>query len=105
MVETRLTTFSPFVVLGVSPDADDQTIRRAYLAQVQAFPPERAPAEFQAIRRAYEQIRDLRARIEYALFHCPSREEIERLVWRLSPRRPSLAQFHKLLLECLDGER
>lgn len=98
-------TASPFEILGVSPDADDEAIRRAYLSKVQAYPPERAPEEFQAIRRAYEQIRTPRARIEYALFHCPSLEEIQRLAYRLRPPRPSLAQFRKLLLECLDADR
>lgn len=96
---------SPFEILGVSPDADDEAIRRAYLSKIQFFPPERAPAEFQAIRRAYEQIRTPRARIEYALFHCLSLEEIERLAYRLKPRRPSLSQFRKWLRECLDGDR
>lgn len=98
-------TASPFAILGVAPDADDRAIRRAYLRRVQACPPERAPAEFRAIRRAYEQIRDARARIEYALFHRPSLDEIERLALRLRPRRPNLAQFRKLLAECLDDGR
>ncbi len=96
---------SPFELLGVPLDADDEAIRRAYLGKVQAYPPERAPAEFQAIRWAYEQIRDRRARIEYALFHPPSLEEIQRLAYRLRPCRPSLSQFRKLLLECLDDYR
>ncbi len=96
---------SPFEILGVSPEADDDTIRRAYLAKVQAYPPERAPEEFQAIRRAFEQIRDRRARVEYALFYYPALEEIQGLVWRLRPPRPSLAQFRKLLIECLDANR
>lgn len=98
-------TASPFEILGISPDTDDAAIRRAYLGKVQAYPPERAPEQFQAVRRAYEQIRDRRARIEYTLFHCPSLEDIQRLAYRLRPRRPSLAQFRKLLLECLDADR
>lgn len=97
-------TTSPFEILGVSPEADDETIRRAYLHKVQICPPDRASEEFQAIRRAYEQIRTPRARIEYALFYCPSLEEIQRFAYRLKQRRPSLSQFRKLLIEGLDAE-
>ena len=58
----------PFLVLEVAEDADDATIHRAYLQKVRAFPPERAPARFQVIRRAYEAIRDERARWSHRLF-------------------------------------
>ena len=59
----------PFAVLGVSDDADDETIRRRYLALVRAFPPDREPERFQVFRRAYEAISGKRERLERKLLH------------------------------------
>ncbi|WP_022949810.1 J domain-containing protein [Methylohalobius crimeensis] len=95
-------TLSPFEILDVSPDADDTAIRRAYLAGVKTYPPERAPQRFQTIRHAYEKIRDRRARIEYALFHCPSLAEIERMAHGADSPRPTTDQLRDLFAECLD---
>ncbi|MGF1529523.1 MAG: DnaJ domain-containing protein [Candidatus Competibacterales bacterium] len=52
----------PFVVLGVPEDAAADAIQRAYLAAVRAHPPERDPEGFQAIRTAYECLKDPTAR-------------------------------------------
>ncbi len=51
-------------LLGVPSGATDKALRRAYLEQVQAHPPDREPEQFERIRDAYEQLRDpaLRAR-------------------------------------------
>ncbi len=51
-------------LLGVGRGAGDEALRRAYLEQVQAHPPDRDPERFEHIRDAYEQLRDpaLRAR-------------------------------------------
>jgi len=57
----------PFLVLGVSPEADDDEIKRRYLAQVRLHSPERAPERFQEIRAAYEAIRDRRGRLRVQL--------------------------------------
>jgi Flp pilus assembly protein TadD len=46
----------PYAVLGVPPDADARAIKKAYFALVRRHPPERAPEEFQRLRRAYEQL-------------------------------------------------
>ena len=59
----------PFAILGVDEDADDATIRKAYLQQVRAYPPEQNPNRFQEIRAAYEAIADERDRIGIRLFH------------------------------------
>jgi preprotein translocase subunit Sec63 len=49
-------------ILGVKSDAGDEEIRAAYLSKVKEFPPDRAPAEFERIRDAYETLRDPRKR-------------------------------------------
>ncbi len=60
---------SPFDVLGLEPDVDDdEVIRRAYLDAVRRCPPERDPKGFAAVREAYDRIRDRRSRLAYRLF-------------------------------------
>jgi curved DNA-binding protein CbpA len=49
-------------ILGVAAKAGDEEIRAAYLSKVKEFPPDRAPAEFEKIRDAYETMRDPRRR-------------------------------------------
>jgi curved DNA-binding protein CbpA len=58
---------NPLEILEVetSTDAD---IRKAYLAKVKEFPPEKAPEEFRAISEAYELIKDESSRIRFTLF-------------------------------------
>ena len=46
----------PYQVLGVSPGASIEEIRRAYWEQVRAHPPERDPEAFKRIRAVYEQL-------------------------------------------------
>ncbi|BCX80750.1 molecular chaperone DnaJ [Methylomarinovum caldicuralii] len=87
----------PYVVLQVGPEADDETIRRAYLDQVRRHPPERDPEIFRQIQWAYEQIRDERSRIHHRLFHVMEPEEIAAA---LPAGRPSLAQLRALLRDC-----
>jgi DnaJ-class molecular chaperone len=53
---------SALEILGVSARADEEEIRAAYLSKVKEFPPDRAPAEFEKIRDAYETLRDPRKR-------------------------------------------
>ncbi len=49
-------------ILGVAANAREEEIRAAYLAKVKEFPPDRAPAEFERIRDAYDTLRDPRTR-------------------------------------------
>jgi DnaJ-class molecular chaperone len=56
-----------YQILGVGPDADDPTIRRAYLDLVKRFSPEKRPEGFKRITRAYEAIKDRRSRIRSKL--------------------------------------
>jgi tetratricopeptide (TPR) repeat protein len=54
-----------YAVLGVSKTASPEEIKRAYLALVRQYTPERAPEEFKRIRQAYETLSDPAARQRY----------------------------------------
>lgn len=53
----------PFSLLGVSEDATDADIKRAYLALVRRHSPESEPERFEAIRAAYDAIADRNRRL------------------------------------------
>ena len=59
---------NPYLVLGLAPDADDRTIRRAYLEAIKLSPPDHDPKRFQAVSAAYEKIKDEPSRHRYTLF-------------------------------------
>jgi curved DNA-binding protein CbpA len=84
----------PYAVLGVADDADDESIRRRYLALVRQFTPEHQPQRFAAIRAAYESLRDRDARLRHRLFEAGRKESvdaiIEEVACRSSRRRVSL---------------
>jgi hypothetical protein len=52
------TPADPFLVLGLSDDADEAEVRARYLELVKQFPPDREPEKFRSIRAAYEVTRD-----------------------------------------------
>ena len=54
----------PWVILGVSMDADEKQIRSAYIQKVKDFPPDRDPEQFERIRDAYELLRDPARRVK-----------------------------------------
>ncbi len=54
-----------YSVLGVSSQADSETIRQRYLELVRRFPPETHPEDFAEIRQAYEVLNDVKARRRY----------------------------------------
>lgn len=58
----------PYDVLQLERQATTEEIKRAYFQLVRQFPPEREPAKFQEIRRAYEQLRDPEQRALTDLF-------------------------------------
>jgi curved DNA-binding protein CbpA len=78
----------PYQVLGLPPEADDDTIRRRYLELVRQNSPEHHPEKFAAVRAAYEQLRDQSTRLRHRLFEAGKRESIEAIIEELSCRRP-----------------
>lgn len=63
---------NPYLVLAVPRDADDQTIRRAYLEAIKVATPETDPGRFKELASAYEKIKDEARRNEYELFNTES---------------------------------
>jgi hypothetical protein len=73
---------NPYLVLDVPVNADDQTIRGAYLKAVKDSPPEADPKWFQAVSQAYKQIQDQAGRNRHLLFNrdCPGESPLDALV-------------------------
>jgi len=69
---------SPFEILGVGEDADDETIKLAYRALAKRWHPDRNPGDrgaeeiFKSIADAYEQIRSADARATWRRSHSAS---------------------------------
>ncbi|MCU1238824.1 MAG: heat shock protein DnaJ domain protein [Candidatus Solibacter sp.] len=77
----------PRQVLGISPEAGDEEIRAAYLRKVKEYPPDRAPAEFEKVRDAYESLRDPRRRVSAMLAVDPHQPLAKLLDGRAGERR------------------
>lgn len=56
---------NPYLVLGVERTADDRAIKKAYVALVRKFPPEKHPEDFKRIRAAYELLLNADARARF----------------------------------------
>jgi hypothetical protein len=98
------------VVLGVHEDADDEAIKRRYLALVRSFPPDREPDRFQEVRHAYEAVRGQRERLDVTLLQTStaalSRLKLHCLHPASPGRRPaSEATVTALVLEGLHRAR
>lgn len=63
---------NPYDILGVTVDAQDETIRKAYLKGIKRFSPERYPEQFAAISEAYQTLKDENNRLQYELFNKKS---------------------------------
>jgi DnaJ-class molecular chaperone len=85
-------------VLGLSPGADDETIRRRYLELVRQFPPEHHPERFAAIRAAYEKLRDLDTRLRFRLFEAGRKENVDAILEEIACRSPRRRLSLKALL-------
>jgi len=76
----------PYLVMGLSADSDDDTIRRRYLELVKQFSPEKHPDKFAQVRQAYESLRDLTTRLRHRLFETGKNESVDVLIEELSCR-------------------
>src|SRR5436190_1791434 len=91
----------PYEVLGLSPDADDETIRRRYLELVRQFSPEHHPEKFAAIRAAYEDLRSLDTRLRHRLFEAGRKDSIDALIEEQTCRSPRRRLSLQALLAAL----
>lgn len=57
----------PLVILGIPGSATADEIRAAYLAKIKEFPPDKDPAKFEAIRDAYEILKNPYRKAEFFL--------------------------------------
>ena len=91
----------PYVVLGLPPESDDETIRRRYLELVRQFPPEHQPEKFAAIRAAYENLRDLNTRLRYRLFEAGKKDSVDAIIEEITCRSPRRRVSLRTLLSTL----
>lgn len=96
----------PYQLLGIPRDADDGTVRAAYLAAVRISPPDRDAERFAALRRAYDAVATHRLRLAHDLFD-PVPPTVEAVLHLLesgfSPRRPDAAALLRVLKDSRDG--
>ncbi|OQY44306.1 MAG: hypothetical protein B6240_10740 [Desulfobacteraceae bacterium 4572_87] len=89
----------PHMILGVPEDAGEQEIRLAYLEKIKAFPPDRAPLEFERIRDAYEMLNDPRRLAGARFFSVDPQKPLSALLENEDPKReftgPWLAAMEK----------
>lgn len=70
----------PYETLGVARGSSESDVRRRYLELVRQFPPDRAPAEFAEIRKAYERLRDPEVRLRSMLFELSDEDSMPAVV-------------------------
>ena len=71
---------NPYETLGLPRQADEDEIRARYLELVRAFPPDRDPQRFAAVRAAYEQLHDPAVRLPALLFEAGGEDSIPAMV-------------------------
>ena len=59
---------NPYLVLGLSFEANDEEIRERYKELVVRYPPDRFPDRFAGIREAFESLKSERERIRTHMF-------------------------------------
>ncbi|WP_446010831.1 J domain-containing protein [Candidatus Electrothrix sp.] len=91
---------TPYEILGISKDCNDETVKQGYLLMVKQFSPERFPEDFQRIRHAYEKIKTKKDRAALELFDktLPEPEELIRELSKVSTKnRPDEQTLQELL--------
>jgi tetratricopeptide (TPR) repeat protein len=68
-------------ILGISLEADEKEIKKAYVTMIRKYPPEKAPEEFKKIRKAFEVLINSNSRAEYIarLQYGSDIEELEKV--------------------------
>ncbi|MCE9534060.1 MAG: J domain-containing protein [Planctomycetes bacterium] len=89
----------PYSVLGISPESDDETIRKRYLELVREFSPELHPQRFSMIRAAYDHVRDLDRRVAYRLEEQGKQDNIEQIIEEVACRTSRRRYNLQTLLE------
>ena len=76
-------------VLGLSPAASQEEIRQRYLQLIRTHPPSRNPERFQQITASYEALKDVRSRVESAIFGMAQYGDFELALAALVQARPA----------------
>lgn len=94
---------TPYEYLGIDFNADDKTVRSAYLELIKTYPPDREPERFKEIAKAYETIKDEKKRLEYYLFNtdtpigCPFEALLLRTRQAGKRKPPSIEKLKEIL--------
>lgn len=93
-------------ILGLDADAPQELIKEKYLQKIRQFRPETHPEEFQAVRKAYETLRDPVLRKEYdsKQQHGASVEELVKESAQQKKTQAGMKKAKKLLQRALDIE-
>lgn len=73
-----------YLILGLPLDASDQQIRERYLELVKRYTPEKAPRRFQEISEAFEQLKNIRARVHSRILGPLEGKDSEQALTRLA---------------------
>lgn len=93
----------PYLTLGVPLNADDASIHTAYLAAIKQNPPERDVSRFEAIRNAYEAIRNRKARLIHAMFDSTLPTHTE-LLDKAAPIQETLRPKFEMFAALMQGD-
>jgi curved DNA-binding protein CbpA len=97
---------NPYDILGVRPETDDATVRRAYLEGIKRFPPERFAERFAAISEAYQALKDENSRLKYELFSkkpgvaSPLEAVVRHFAWSDRRTPPDFETLKNKLRDC-----
>ena len=98
---------TPYEILEVTEHASDSEIKQAYLQKVKLNPPDRDHERFQHIHSAYETIKNVTSRENYALFNYPEADFDALLEQAFSTTQASIMNadyFDKLLHASIDDK-